>query len=354
MNLADYLSELLVQRNEVSIPGLGHFQRVRINGYYNDQEAKFYPPGHQVKFVPGEKEDDTFAEYIAGKKSISLASSKYFTEKFVSKLKEDAAEGSVAFSDLGSFQTEGDQLVFKPNDTIGNDPSFYGYEPVGVSKPAQTYTEEPAFTMLSEPEPDEAYVSPVETTEEQQYIDGEAEGKKLLNIWLVLLIVITIVVFGLFGAYRYYPDTINRFNPFYHAAVLKKAKVVPVAPVVIHKVDTDTTKKAVAAADTSVKTNAVTTPVATQQVKTTDTLNQTGYVIQVDAFKGQRMAEDLVNHFKKLGLEARIMPRAPRHFYVVTIGRYATHKDAEIAKEELVKAKKLRKDAQITLITPKK
>jgi cell division protein FtsN/nucleoid DNA-binding protein len=345
MNLADYLSELLVQRDEVSIPGLGHFERVRINGYYNDQDAKFYPPGHQVKFVPGEKDDDTFAEYIAGKKSISLASSKYFTEKFVSKLREDAAEAIVAFSDLGSFQTEDAQLVFKPNDKVGNDPSFYGFEPIAISKPAQTPSEEPAFTILSES------AEAVETTEEQQYIEGEAEGKKLLNIWLVLLLVITIIILAIFGAYQYYPNEFNRFNPFYHKTVLKKAVVIPA---VIPKGSTDTTKKDVAVKDTLAKINAVTTPAATQGAKTIDTLNLTGYVIQVDAFKRQRMAEDLVNHFKKLGLEARIMPRAPRHFYIVTIGRYATHKDAETVQEELIKAKKLRKDSQITLINPKK
>jgi cell division protein FtsN/nucleoid DNA-binding protein len=347
MNLADYLSELLVQRDEVSIPGLGYFERVRINGYYNDQDAKFYPPGHQVKFMPGEKDDDTFTEYIAGKKSISLASSKYFTEKFVSKLREDAAEGSVAFSDLGSFQTEDGQLVFKPNDKVGNDPSFYGFEPIATNKTAQTPGEDPAFAILSEPEPAEAYRSPVETTEEQQYNEGEAEGKKLLNIWLVLLLIITIIVLGLFGAYQYYPNEFDRFNPFYHKTVLKKVVVVPA---VIPKTNTDTTKKPAAVKDTSAKT----TFAATQGAKTTDTLNLTGYVIQVDAFKGQRMAEDMVNHFKKLGLEARIMPRAPHHFYVVTIGRYATRKDAEAAREELIKAKKLRKDSQITLINPKK
>ncbi|GAC1553398.1 MAG: hypothetical protein NVS3B13_10160 [Mucilaginibacter sp.] len=353
MNLADYLSELLVQRDEVSIPGLGHFQRIRINGYYNDQEAKFYPPGHQVKFVPDEKDDDTFAEYIAGKKSISLASSKYFTEKFVSKLKEDAAEGSVALSDLGAFQTEGGRLIFKPSDKIGNDPSFYGYQPVGISKPAQIPAAEPAFTVISAPEPAEAYASPVETTGEQQYIEGEAEGKKLLNMWLVLLIVITIIVFGIFGAYRYYPDVINRFNPFYHAAVLKKAKVVPVAPMVIAKVDTDTTKKAAAVTDTPAKKTAVTAPATTPATQSTDTLNQ-GYAIRVDAFKAGKMAEETVNLYKKRGLDARIMPRAPRKLYKVIVGNYPTRKDAEAAKEALVKAKKIRKDSQITLINPKK
>jgi len=115
MNLADYLSELLGLHDEVNVPGLGYFIRNRVNAYYNDTEARFYPPYHQVKFVPQPKDDDTFAQYVADKKNISLASSKYFVEKFIIKLREDASGGKFLFADLGSFQTDLDQLVFKPN-----------------------------------------------------------------------------------------------------------------------------------------------------------------------------------------------------------------------------------------------
>ncbi|MDB5132885.1 MAG: hypothetical protein JWR02_2634 [Mucilaginibacter sp.] len=354
MNLADYLSELLVQHDEVSIPGLGHFERVRINGYYNEQEAKFYPPGHQVIFGPEAKDDDTFTGYIAEKKNISLASSKYFTEKFVSKLKDEAAEGSFLFSGLGSFQTEDGQLIFKPNDKISNDPSFFGYEPVGVSKPLNTPVEEPAYTSFIEAESLSSAIEPVAgTTGEQQYIEGEAEGKKLLNIWLLLLIIITIIVFGIFGVYRYYPNELNRLNPFYQEAVLKKAKVVTVAPAIVPKADADSTKKGAVVTDTLVKTNEITAPATTPNT-ITDTLNQTGYAIRVDAFKAGKMADETVNLYKKRGLDARIMPRAPRKLYKVIVGNYPTRKAAEAAKEELVKAKKIRKDSQITLINPKK
>src|ERR1700743_1058914 len=103
MNIADYLSELLSQHDEVSLPGLGYFVRERVNGYYNDRLAKFYPPHHRVKFVEELRDDDIFVQYVADKKNISLASSKYFVEKFISKLKEDAIAGTYIFSDLGQF-----------------------------------------------------------------------------------------------------------------------------------------------------------------------------------------------------------------------------------------------------------
>jgi hypothetical protein len=103
MNLADYLSELLGMHDEVSVPGLGYFVRERITGYYNDSEAKFYPPHHRVKFVPELRENDTFTQYVADKKNISLASSKYFAEKFVAKLRDDASRGNYIFAGLGQF-----------------------------------------------------------------------------------------------------------------------------------------------------------------------------------------------------------------------------------------------------------
>src|SRR5215469_6841220 len=115
MNLADYLSELLGIQDEVNVPGLGYFIRTRVNAYYNDSEKRFYPPYHQIKFVGQPREDDSFAQYVADKKNISLASSKYFVEKFITKLREDASHGKYPFADLGSFQMDVDQLVFKPN-----------------------------------------------------------------------------------------------------------------------------------------------------------------------------------------------------------------------------------------------
>ena len=52
MDLGVYIGELLGLQGEVSVPGIGHFTQVRINGYYNEQENKFYPPAHEVHNDP--------------------------------------------------------------------------------------------------------------------------------------------------------------------------------------------------------------------------------------------------------------------------------------------------------------
>jgi len=220
MDLANYLSELLAQHGKVSFPGLGNFVRVRVNGYYNEKEARFYPPFHQVKFSPEPvEEDDTFANFVARKKNISLASSKYFAEKYTSKLKEQAAINEIAFADLGWFSSDHTNLFFKPNDKISADPAFYGYEPVNIYKleqPAPATTS--IKTIYAEP-----HAAPVITAapayqpaQNQPYDDEEVVTRRRISIWMILLIIIIVVTIALFGIYKFAPTLWDQLSTQFH------------------------------------------------------------------------------------------------------------------------------------------
>ena len=354
MNLADYVSELLGQRSAVSVPGLGYFEKVRVDGYYNDSEAIFYPPRHQVKFKPETSDDDTFAEYIARKKNISLASAKYFIEKFISKLKEDAADESFQFSGLGSFRMENGVLIFTPNDKISDDPSFYGYEAIGVGKPASPVSE-PAIPVFNTTEPPVNAPVADEEDVQQHYVEEEEEIKRTFNVWSILMAVIVVAAIAVFAAYKYDPSIFDRFNS---PAPNTKTVIIPAA---------DSAKEKDNAAD-SIKKDSIKSPVAADSTKnampaatalapdttTYDTLSTLHYVIRVVAFKKQKDADDAVKYYKSLGLDAKLQPRTPRRKYKVIVGRYTTRKAAELARLEMVKAKKISKDSQTIKIDAKK
>lgn len=351
MNLADYVSELLSQRNTVTVPGLGRFEKVRIDGYYSDSEAKFYPPRHQVKFNPQTTDDDTFAEYIARKKNISLASAKYFIEKFIIKLKEDAAEESFPFSGLGSVRVVQGQLVFMPNDAIGDDPSFYGYEAVEMKKPEAVSASElvsPVFNA-SEPPVEEPLVE--ESDVQQHYIEEEEDVKRSFNIWTILMAIVVVLAIGVFAAYKYDPSIFDRFN-----SPPPKVKTALI-PAIDSVRPADTVKtdgiKSTGAADSTIKSSAATTGLA-PDTTTYDTLSHLHYVIMVDAFKKQKAAYENVEHYKSLGLEAKLLPRAPRHLYKVIVGRYTSLEAAEQARLAMVKEKKIRKDSKTIPINVKR
>lgn len=351
MNLADYLSDLLEQHDEVSVPGLGYFVRERIYAYYNDKEGKFYPPGHKVKFVEQLKDDDTFTQYVAQKKNISLASSKYFTEKFISQLREDSARGKYLFAGLGSFQSNQGNLIFKPYDKISADPAFYGLPTLAINKLGQQTT----------PEHTEALVQstvlpnyePAQVIEQQQYYEEETERKRPLNIWLIILCALFAAILILFGIYQFYPGASDSINSGYRKLTGAKEENA-VVPVYKSVVKTDTFKKTVPAADTTVKKITPAADTAKKTLPVVDTSKWARFEIVINSYQRLKKAKADVAHYKAIGIDAKILTDAPGPLIKVTAGTYFTYAEAETARLTLLRSRRIRMYSHIIEIKPKK
>jgi nucleoid DNA-binding protein/cell division septation protein DedD len=342
MNLADYLSELLGQHDEVNVPGLGYFIRNRINAHYNDREGRFYPPYHQVKFVPQPKDDDTFAQYLADKKNISLASSKYFIEKFITKIKEDASRGKFLFADLGSFQTDSDQLVFKPNERVPADPAFYGYPPIDIFKASQPLSADMRKPALGPAQPASLWAAsatlnppPPGDILAPEYYEEEVEEKRGLNVWLILLIVLAIFGVALIGIYKLYPQAFDKVKDEYNNL---KGKTVD-TPAVIRRetkeVNKDTVQKTAPLTDSASK--------AIAAVAKPDSVKTLRFEAITDEFINLQAANARVARLKGLGFNAYIVLDAPGPRLKVSVGAYPTYNAADSAINVLFKAGHIKK-----------
>lgn len=342
MNLADYLSELLAQQDEVTIPGLGYFVRTRVNAYYNSAEGRFYPPCHRVNFVAQPKDDDTFAQYVADKKNISLASSRYFIEKFVAKLREDASKGKYLFADLGSFRSELDQLIFKPNDKIHADPAFYGYPPVDIrpvnqpvavpqrepvfASPAATQAAIPPAISVQTPEPE------VRLSHQPQYYEEETEPRRRISAWLIILIVLAVLAAAIFGIYQFYPSAFNKAKQEFYKITSKTA----VAPAIIkHKSAPDTVKKSMPVSDTTVKSVSSITPA--------DTVKQLQYEAVAFELPRKKAAEIKIKELMAKGYAAHMILNTPGSLFKVSAGTYSSFEAADSAEQALIKNKTINK-----------
>ncbi|HEY0245499.1 MAG TPA: hypothetical protein VGC01_08060, partial [Mucilaginibacter sp.] len=218
MDVSFYISELLQQHGELSIPGLGYLVLARVGGYYNEAEGQFYPPHHQVQFDPQQIDDDAaLTQHIADVKNISLASSKYFTEKYINNLKEDALIKEVALANLGWFYTDQGKLTFRAADITENDPAFFGFAPVKITKLEQEpvidqHTDAAGANVLTElpinndlPITDEPYTAATQP----ETFDEEDEFKRSKN-WLIFLILLIVLIVAAFGVYRYSPNSVNK------------------------------------------------------------------------------------------------------------------------------------------------
>ncbi|MDN3549470.1 hypothetical protein [Mucilaginibacter aquaedulcis] len=368
MDIANYLSELLDRHGKVGVPGLGYFTQVRVNGYYSDTEKQFYPPGNQIQFSPEPFEDDTLVKHIAEKKKISLASSKYFTEKYINGLKHELAIKEVPFANLGWFSVSQDQIVFKSNPNHKDDPEFYGFATVALrklndeaDKPEEVLEQEPATLQenITEPEPviepeiiqvpapEPVYNPPTEYDE-----PVPEENPHSSNTWLIVLLVIVVIALSAFGIYKYKPELfgLNRqvsktdtVQPKAEPQTQPDSTIADTAKTVAQPLDTPS--KAISRADTPLN----------KPVANTDTVAKPQYVIFAGSFKTLAKSELAVQNYKSIDIDARLLngPGTGRLIKVV-IGSFATYPEGEALRIKLVKSGKLRKDSYTQIINQKK
>ncbi|MES2062790.1 MAG: SPOR domain-containing protein [Bacteroidota bacterium] len=363
MDVGYFISELLAQHGDVSVPGLGYFARTRINGHYNEKEGKLYPPSYSVQFNPQAIEDETLAQYIVDQKNISLASSKYFTEKFINNIKLQAQSAETALGDLGWFYTEGSQLFFRPNTGLSTDPDFFGYQPVNLHKLGSApVVTEPATTPV-----EEEYTAPVAVPQQQEETDGyRFETDEEHEAYLVDLArkrsrrstILFVVLALLFTGLVVY--LVNRYNPSVFNLEAKKPKVTKTEAVINAKVeqpaDSDSTITSKDTAKTSVKPYSVTTTktVKDTTAKTPATVNNNvagpRYEILGGSFDTIEEANRAIKNYKTLGIEAKILENVPGRKRKVTLGTYATRAEAIAAQEKILSTKKVK--AADTYIQP--
>jgi septal ring-binding cell division protein DamX len=370
MDLGVYIGELLGLQGKVSVPGIGHFAQVRINGYFNEAENKFYPPTHEISFDPVSKDDEELAKYISEKKNISLASSKYFIEKYVVGIRQQVALKKVEIDGVGYLSSNGSELTFTAHDHfVANDPSFYGFQPVDIPEPDKNQVveepikeeapiqeealakEEPiqeeAPIVNEEPKAEEVVEPTVPTiiprdpeeeapTEEYAYDEPAREGKS--NVWIGLLLILIIALLTLMGLYKYRPEWFDKKNP-QHTIIVVKVDSSKIAADSIAKAAKDS-----AAARTTPANN---TPV--------DTLRTLHYEILGGAFKTLSQADGIIKKYQKLGLQPRLLKHAAGNYYKVTLGTYFSNEDAQRAVDSIVSATKIDKtNIYLQPILPKK
>jgi len=358
MDVGYYISELLGQHGDVNVPGLGYFAHTRVNGYYNDKEGRFYPPGFTVQYDPQFiEDDDALAVHIAVKKNISVASSKYFTQKFVAALKEQAAIGEATLAGVGWFKVINSQLAFSSNDDIGTDPEFFGFPAISLFKtgkqqsapqfvPAyQPETAAPVYT----PQPQEVVAEEQYQTEEEQeeYLMELTTQKRRKTTWIFIVLGLLVTALIVFLVQRYDHNAFNfNFGD-------KPKPVVEPKIIVVHE---DTAKTQAAPDTDSIPAIKATSPADTlTSVKPVikDSIELLPhYEIVGGAFHTLKKANEEIEKYKAKGIDAKIAVGLTGPKVKISLGSYRTQGAAEDAKAKLIASKKVKADIYSIKVDP--
>lgn len=278
MDIAYYISDLLGQQGELSVPNLGYFVQIRMPAYYDSEAKKFYPPHFSVQFDPQEiDDDDSLSAYIAGLKKISQASAKYFIEKYIGNLKSQAVIEDVSFANLGSFSSNGIKLSFQPG--IKTDaPAFFALQPIEayhigedipLTEPVIKDEPTPAPFITPEPEPEiapepEIVTEPEITSGPEIIVEPEVEAPfeftppspanifystdaepefqttpeyttdedvptRSIGAWTIILIVLTVLAIAFVALYKFKPVLFKDWFSLHKNAYTANQPIVPPA-----------------------------------------------------------------------------------------------------------------------------
>jgi len=417
VDIAYYLSELLEQLGKVNVPGLGSFTRVKVNGYYNNDEGRFYPPKSSLEFTAQYDDDDVLTQYIGVKKRISLASSKYFTEKYITGLKQEVASREIPFAELGTLYFSGGRIQFRSAQTLP-DPEFYGYPIISLNKknaaPAYHY-EEPVTAPVIIPEPeveDERYQPAYEPFTEDDHlhepvtvaepeIEAEAESEEYIHpeerghTGTVVVMhkdhfasqEITVPLIEKRENFIPYkelePETEEEIyqgeveeeqtrnlkwlwitliiifaiaGGIFGWLYYQQQQVVPVKKAKTAPVVSkkDTTDSASTTKDTTVAHKAAAVlPVQNAPTSTIDSTKRRYEIIAASA-KTEKEADKIIKNYKSIGIQAHIVTDAPGKLKKVSLGTYDSLSGANAAMNDLLKTGKVNKGIWPLPINPKK
>lgn len=226
--LTKFISDIILTRDEVTLPGLGSFVAEEVAASFSDKGYTINPPYRRLSFRPYQGEDNLLAEAFAKSENISIEDARAQLKDFLGKLKEVLKQRkSIIFPGLGHLRaTKENNFFFVCDEEIMIYPEGFGlhpvslksrvHEPVELEKQAQseaisqlqkqeTVQEQPAAQEEEKPEA-------VASMEKQNDAIVEKPVKKhtFLKVLLAVVILAIIVVAALFLLARFAPELLDK------------------------------------------------------------------------------------------------------------------------------------------------
>ncbi|MFO7723468.1 MAG: SPOR domain-containing protein [Bacteroidales bacterium] len=182
MNIPQYLSELLYQRESIILPGFGEF-RTTTQPAGRNASGKLMPPSRTVSFNPSVKANDyVLARVVSEKLNSTILKGNEAVRDYVEDLLETLEKkGRVTLPGIGEFVQANNLLTFNADESVNYDISSFGLEPASAASASH-----PEVSRETEIQPDAATDTPQHP--------GEHEPFRKKRRWLVWIIVLLLLL----------------------------------------------------------------------------------------------------------------------------------------------------------------
>ena len=137
------IGELLLDHEEVGLPGLGAFLAEMVPASFSDRGYTINPPYRRVTFIPSRSEDDSLVELYAQSNGIDYDQSKAILQHFLEEAKRELLEKKVVvFPGLGRLRsTRQNNFFFITDEDLDIFPDGFGLPAVSLKNHLETKEE---------------------------------------------------------------------------------------------------------------------------------------------------------------------------------------------------------------------
>lgn len=141
--LSKMIGELLLDHEEVGLPGLGAFLAEMVPASFSDRGYTINPPYRRVTFIPSRSEDDSLVELYAQSNGIDYDQSKAILQHFLEEAKKELLEKKVVvFPGLGRLRsTRQNNFFFITDEDLDIFPDGFGLPAVSLKNHLETKEE---------------------------------------------------------------------------------------------------------------------------------------------------------------------------------------------------------------------
>lgn len=161
--LSKMIGELVMDHEEVGLPGLGTFISEFVPASFSDRGYTINPPYRRVTFVPGKAQDDSLVQLYARSNDIDADQSKAILQHFLEGTKKVLMDRkTVVFPGLGRLRaTRENNFFFITDETLDIYPDGFGLRPISL----KNHEESPAELHHVVSSLADILVEPAETVE---------------------------------------------------------------------------------------------------------------------------------------------------------------------------------------------
>ncbi len=167
--LSKMIGELLLDHEEVGLPGLGAFLAEMVPASFSDKGYTINPPYRRVTFLPSRSEDDSLVELYSQSNGIDYDQAKAILQHFLEETKKDLLDKKlVVFPGLGRLRsTRQNNFFFITDEDLDIFPDGFGLPAVSLKNHVETKEEvqekvEELVTLVEAPVAEVAAAIPAE------------------------------------------------------------------------------------------------------------------------------------------------------------------------------------------------